>query len=101
MTNKSLISIEVLCAAAETRGCEVRRLTNGAEIWFPENKGPRAVWHNGCYYGTADVVLSDNYRIGYGYNCLFHGVKHHGHEQSAGFAVKKLLSHPSFGDFTI
>jgi hypothetical protein len=90
-----LIKLSDLVALAELRGFKVRSGSTQAELWYPENVGPTAVWHDGGCYSTCDILLSSNPDIGYGYNSAFHGPYHHGYVHADSYGARKFLSHVS------
>ena len=89
------LKIEDLVALAQARGFKVRPGRTQAELWYPENSNPTAVWHNGSCYSTCDIVLSSEPDAGYGYNDAFQGPFHHGFVHVNSYGAKKLFAYLS------
>jgi hypothetical protein len=87
-----LISIKSLVERAKAAGFEVNGGSRYAEMWAPNNSGPRAIYSGDSCYSTADIVIDDRSGIGYGYNDCFYGPWHTGMTQDTAFGVRKLLT---------
>lgn len=92
---KKLLSLAELAAQAERRGFKVRHGRTQVELWYPENNGATAIWHDGSCYSTCDILLSSGPDIGYGYNDAFHGPYHYGYVHADSHGVKKLFAYMS------
>lgn len=90
-----LLKIDDLVALAESRGFKARPGRTQAELWYPENDGATAVWHNGSCYSTCDILLSSEPEIGYGYNDAFQGPYHRGYVHADSYGAKKLFAYAS------
>lgn len=90
-----LIKLDDIVALAESRGFKVHTGRTQAELWYPENNGPTAIWHDGSCYSTCDILLSSGPEIGYGCNDAFHGPYHHGYVHVDSYGAKKLFAYLS------